>query len=65
MLVCCLFVISDPDPTVKEGIKSVKATQIEDDSVMYSLKAKNCFNNFFVYRLPPTVNDQSGYCFGE
>lgn len=62
MLATC---ISDPTPSVLDGIKSVNASQTGDEDIFYSVQVKNCHNNFFVYRLPLTPNDKSGYCFGK
>ncbi|XP_053388862.1 uncharacterized protein LOC128551929 [Mercenaria mercenaria] len=43
---------------------TIKATQVGNSSVNYEILAKHCSNGDYVYRLGPTHNDQSGYCFG-
>lgn len=46
-------------------IKASQVTEPNMPSVQYEILAKHCSNGDYVYRLGPTKNDQSGYCFGK
>ncbi|XP_053384913.1 uncharacterized protein LOC128550264 [Mercenaria mercenaria] len=42
----------------------IKATQVGDNHETYDIEMKNCNDEFYVYKLKPTSNEESGYCFG-
>ncbi|XP_052268670.1 uncharacterized protein LOC127870050 [Dreissena polymorpha] len=50
-------------PAFEDKIKYFKAEQAGDSNITYNVQAKNC-GGYFVYRLGPTLTENSGYCFG-
>jgi hypothetical protein len=42
-----------------------KAVEVGNTDAFYDIEMKNCDDQFYVYKLRPTGNEESGYCFGK